>query len=173
MRFTGTCYRAHDPQWAFSPLSGEGARLKGGRFNPIGQAALYLALTIEGMFLEMGHGLAYRFDPLTICSYDVDVADIVDLRSEAGRKKVRVRLRDLACPWALDIAEGREPASWSVAAKLRRAGAAGLLVPSFARGTRPDRHNNLVLWKWSTDLPHRVTVHDPASRLPRDRSSWQ
>jgi hypothetical protein len=80
--------RAHDPQWAFSPLSGEGARLKGGRFNPIGQAALYLALTIEGMFLEMGHGLAYRFDPLTICSYDVDVADIVDLRSEAGRKKV-------------------------------------------------------------------------------------
>lgn len=173
MRFTGTCYRAHDPQWAFSPLSGEGARLKGGRLKPVGQVALYLALTIEGMFLEIGHGLAYRFDPLTICSYDVDVADIVDLRSEASRKKVRVRLKDLACPWALVIAEGREPASWSVAAKLRRAGAAGLLAPSFARGTRPHRHSNLVLRKWGADLPHRVTVHDPALRLPRDRSSWQ
>lgn len=173
MRFQGTCYRAHDPQWAFSPLSGEGARLKGGRFNSVGEEALYLALTIEGMFLEMGHGLAYRFDPLTVCSYGVDVSDIVDLRSESGRNAVRVSLGDLGCAWALDIAEGREPPSWATAAKLRRAGAAGLLVQSFARGTRPDRHHNLVLWKWGSDLPHRVTVHDPASRLPRDRSAWK
>ena len=81
MRFRGTCYRAHDPQWAFSPLSGEGARTHGGRFNPKGVPALYLALTLDGMFLEMAHGFAHRFDPLTVCSYDVDVQDVVDLGS--------------------------------------------------------------------------------------------
>ena len=69
----------------------------------MGEEALYLALTIEGMFLEMGHGLAYRFDPLTVCSYGVDVSDIVDLRSESGRNAVRVSLGDLGCAWALDL----------------------------------------------------------------------
>ncbi len=173
MRFRGVCYRGHDPKWAFSPLSGEGARRKGGRFNPVGQDALYLALTIEGLFLEQGHGLAHRFDPLTVCSYDVDVADIVDLRTAPARAKSGVTIKQLSCPWAFDVAEGRQPASWTLAAKLLQGGAAGLLVPSFARGAQADRHHNLVLWTWGEDLPHRVTVHDPAFRLPRDQSSWE
>ncbi len=29
LRFTGTCYRAHDPRWAFKPASGDGAAIKG------------------------------------------------------------------------------------------------------------------------------------------------
>ena len=53
MRFQGLCYRGHDPRWAFSPTSGEGAALHGGRFNPVGMPALYLALTIEGLFVEV------------------------------------------------------------------------------------------------------------------------
>lgn len=173
MRFQGTCYRGHDPKWAFSPLSGEGARLKGGRFNRVGQDALYLALTIEGMFLEMGHGFAHRFDPLTVCSYDVDVSDIVDLSTERERRKADVADEELNCQWALDVAEGREPASWKIAERFLKGGAAGLLVPSIARGARRDRHRNLVLWKWGPDLPHQVIVHDPDFRLPRDQSSWQ
>jgi len=32
----------------------------------------------------MGHGFAHRFDPLTICSYEVDVEDVVDLSTDAG-----------------------------------------------------------------------------------------
>ncbi len=102
MRFRGTCYRGHDAKWAFSPLSGEGARRKGGRFNPVGRDALYLALTVEGLFLEQGHGLAHRFDPLTVCSYDVNVADIVDLRTAPARAKAGVTIKQLSCPWALD-----------------------------------------------------------------------
>lgn len=172
MRFQGTCYRGHDPKWAFSPLSGEGARLKGGRFNPVGQDAIYLSLTIEGMFLEMGHGFAHRFDPLTACSYDVDVSDIVDLSTEGERGKAGVTIEELNCAWALDVAEGREPPSWKIATKLMKDGAAEFLVPSFARGARPDVHRNLVLWEWGPDLPHRVAVHDPAFRLPRNQASW-
>jgi RES domain-containing protein len=58
LRFQGTCFRGHDPKWAFTPLSGDGAKAKGGRFKPIGVPALYLALTVEGLFVEMAHGFA-------------------------------------------------------------------------------------------------------------------
>lgn len=171
MRFRGTCYRAHDPRWAFSPLSGEGARVTGGRFNPVGTPALYLAATFEEAVLEASHGFAHRFEPLTLCSYEVDVDDIVDLRTEAERASAGAALAELTCPWALDLAEGREPVSWAVAKRLIAAGAAGILVPSFAIGARPDMAN-LVLWRWGPDLPHRVNVYDPSGRLPRDQLSW-
>ena len=172
MRFRGTCYRAHDPQWAFSPLSGEGARVHGGRFNTKGVPALYLALTIEGMFAEMGHGFARRFEPLTVCTYDVDVERIADLRTERSRKQRQVDLFDISCPWALDVAEGREPASWRLAARMIARGWAGLLVPSYAHGARAGMAN-LVLWKWGPARPHRVQVHDPSGRLPKNQTSWR
>lgn len=136
MRWAGVAFRAHDPRWAFSPLSGAGAAVHGGRFNPKGVPALYLALTAEGMLLEMGHGFAHRFDPLTICSYDVDVEDLVDLRMPADCAAAGVEPGDLASPWAYEVARGRAPASWTVARNLIAAGAAGVLVPSFARGAR-------------------------------------
>ena len=172
MRFRATCYRAHDPQWAFSPLSGDGAKTTGARFNPIGVPALYLAITVEGMFVEMGFGLARRFDPLTACAYEVDVSDIVDLTAEYSRQQERVELADMACPWKEEAANGREPASWRIARLLIERGASGILVPSFARGARSDGAN-LVLWKWGPDLPHRVVVHDPSGRLPKDQASWR
>jgi len=144
---------------------------KGGRFNPVGIPALYLGLTLEGLFLEMGHGFAHRFDPLTICSYEVDVDDIVDLRTANSRKGADVDLADMACAWALDRANGREPASWRIAKRLIAHGAAGILVPSFAVGARSNMQN-LVVWQWGPELPHRVAVHDPNHRLPKDQASW-
>jgi RES domain-containing protein len=142
LRWQGVCYRGHDPRWAWSPTSGEGAAAKGGRFNPVGTPALYLALTIEGMLTEMGHGFGHRID-----------------------------LAALSCAWAYDRANGRTPASWDIAARLIAKGAAGILVPSFANSARPDK-SNLVLWRWGESLPHLVRVHDPAGRLPKDQSSW-
>jgi RES domain-containing protein len=171
LRFHGTCYRAHDPKWAFSPLTGDGARTHGGRFNRKGMPALYLALTIDGMIVEMTHGFAHRLDPLIICSYQVDIDDIVDLRDDAGRKANGVTLDALGCAWADDVASGRYPASWGIADRLIGDGNAGALVPSFAVGAKPDMAN-LVLWKWGPDLPHRVEVHDPSGRLPKDQTSW-
>lgn len=171
MRFQGTCYRAHDPKWAFSPLSGDGARTHGGRFNCKGVPALYLALTIDGMIAEMTHGFAHRLDPLTICSYEVDVDDVVDLRDDNGRKANGVALADLGCAWAGDVANGRYPASWRIADRLIGQGRAGMLVRSFARGAKPDM-TNLVLWKWGPALPHLVEVYDSSGRLPKDQTSW-
>ncbi|GLS23344.1 hypothetical protein GCM10007874_63640 [Labrys miyagiensis] len=172
MRWQGICYRAHNPMWAWAPISGAGAAIRGARFNSLGIPALYLALTMEGMFLEMGHGFGHLFDPLTICSYTVDCEDIVDLRTDAHRVTAGVDLDDMRCAWAMDLAAGRRPASWGVAETLIKAGAAGILVPSFAVGARSDMAN-LVLWTYGPDLPHQVAVHDPSGVLPRDPSSWR
>lgn len=172
MRWQGTCYRGHDPKWAWSPTSGDGAAAKGGRFNAVGTPALYLALTIESLLVEIAHGFGHRLDPLTICEYTVDVDDLVDLRTEASRKAAAVELAALSCAWAYDRASGRTPASWDVTTRLIARGAAGILVPSFANGAKPDMAN-LVLWHWGPSLPHLVQVHDPAGRLPKDQSSWR
>lgn len=109
MRFAGDCYRAHHPKWSFSPLSGDGAKVHGGRFNPKGTPALYLGLTIEGAVIEASQGFAAKLEPLTVCLYEVDGEDIVDLSTEEGRRDAGVALEDMACAWALDTAEGARP----------------------------------------------------------------
>ena len=116
----------------------------------------------------MSHGFGHRFDPLTVCTYDVDVDGLVDLRTEKTRKRAGVLLADIACPWATDVASGKRPASWLLAERLITNGASGILVLSFARRAREDMIN-LVLWKWKDALPHKVKVHDPSGRLSRLR----
>ena len=116
--------------------------------------------------------VAAKLEPLTVCLYEVDCEDIVDLTTDEGRSAAGVSLDDMACAWALDAAERRKPASWKVAQDLIASGAAGIVAPSFARGTRPDMRN-LVLWKWGRNLPWRVAVHDPSGRLPKDMLSCQ
>jgi RES domain-containing protein len=123
------------------------------------------------MLVEIGHGFAHRFDLLTICTYNVDVDDIVDLRTESGRAAEMIDPGAMSCPWAYDLACGRRPASWEIAKRLIARGAAGILTPSFATGARSDMAN-LVLWRWGYELPHKVEVHDPTGRLPKDQSSW-
>jgi RES domain-containing protein len=167
LRWTGICYRAHDPRWSWAPLSGEGAAGKGGRFNPRGVPALYLALSVEGMLAEMGHGFAHRFEPLTICSYAVDIDDLVDLRTDAGRAAAGIDLAAMACAWASDLADRRTPASWRIAQALIANGASGILTPSFARTARPDMAN-LVLWRWGPTPPHKIELYDPNGRLGRE-----
>jgi RES domain-containing protein len=130
--------------------------------------ALYLALTIEGAVLEASHGFGRRFPPLTLCEYDVDVSGIVDLTDVRNLKRLRVKSSDLACPWALDVAEGRQPASWRLAEQLIATGASGALTRSFATGATPAMRN-LVLWRWCDKRPWRVAVFDPLGRLGDSR----
>lgn len=123
------------------------------------------------MFVEMGHGFSRVFEPLTVCTYDVDVSDLVDLRTEDLRSAAGIPGADLACAWEYDLIQGRRPASWTIYDRLSTSSASGLLAPSFARGARADMFN-LVLWRWGKDLPHKVEVHDPSGRLPRNQLSW-
>lgn len=170
MRFVGTCFRAHDPKWSFSPISGDGARLRGGRFNPAGTPTLYLSLSLSTAVKEANQGFAHKFDPCVLCSYEVDCADVADLRDPAGRKLHRAALDDLACAWFDLAARGTDPPSWAIARKLIGEELAGALVPSFVRGAGAE-DQNLVLWKWGKTLPHRIAVYDPSGKLPRNQLS--
>ncbi len=171
MRFAGRCYRGHDPAWSFTPLSGAGAAITGGRFNRKGEAALYLSLEIMTAVGECTQGLGQRLQPLLMCEYDIDCEDIVDLRGERERAACGAPLEDLACGWLSCLRERRDAPSWVIADRLRAAGASGILVPSFVPGAGVDDHN-LVLWRWGPELPHRVTVYDPSGRLPANQLSW-
>jgi RES domain-containing protein len=171
LRFTRECFRAHDPHWSWSPLSGAGAALKGRRFNWPGLDALYLSLTVNTVFREVSGGFAHRLTPYVLCSYDVDCEDIADLRTEASRNGLDIALDDLACAWGDALAMRREPKSWGVVRRLLAGGHAGILVPSFAHGATAD-DQNLVLWRWGPDLPHRVRVYDPTGKLPKNQLSW-
>jgi RES domain-containing protein len=171
LRLQATCYRAHHPKWSFRPLSGDGAAVHGGRFNPKGTPALYLALTIETAVKEANDGLAFGINPCVLCCYEVDCADLADLRTDVGRREHGLAPPDLSCPWELDVRERREPPSWHLARRLIGRGIAGILVPSFAPGTAGS-DQNLVLWDWSERPPHQVRVFDPSGRLPRNQLSW-
>ena len=171
MRFVGECFRAHDPNWAWSPLSGAGAALKGRRFNWRGLETLYLSLSYNTVFREVSAGFANRLTPYMLCGYDVDCENVAELRTEADRKALGVALSDLDCAWADALATGREPLSWAVVRRLLAEGYAGILVPSFATGATAD-DQNLVLWRWGPAPPHKVTVYDPAGKLPKNSLSW-
>ena len=172
MRVRGVFYRVHDPRHSWSSLSGEGARLHGGRWNPLGTPAFYLGATLDGVFNEVSHGFANRIEPSMIVSYDVDCDDIVDLCDAGERERLAVREEDMACAWGSFMLRGETPPSWRIADALIANGAAGILTPSFANGAQPE-HVNLVLWHWADDGPHRVTVYDPNDRLPKDDQSWK
>lgn len=60
-------------------------------------AALDLALTIEGMFVEVSHGFAHRFPPLTVVTTDGPCTGILDLTTEAGRQAAGTDLQTLGC----------------------------------------------------------------------------
>ena len=162
--WNGLAYRAHDPRWSFDPCSGEGARLKGGRFNRIGTPALYLALSPLGALHEAQAGFPYRFQPMTLCAYEVAAARTFDGGSPAALAAAGIPAQDLACPWRLDLAQGREPASWRLADRLVAAGATAMLYPSQApAATATDR--NLVVWRWNDATGARVRVIDEEHRL--------
>lgn len=153
-------------------MSGDGAAIRGARFNPKGVPALYLSLSIMTAVKESNQGFARRFDPCVLCAYEIDCEDVADLTTERGRRGYPVMLDEMACAWATALADGDRPASWSVYDRLKAQGTAGILVPSFAQGAEADELN-LVLWEWGPDLPHKVTVFDPSGRLPRDQLSWR
>lgn len=164
MRLTGLVYRAHNPRWAFKPSSGAGAALHGGRFNRVGVETLYTSLRVETAWLEAQQAFPFKAQPMTMCAYEVDCEDVVDLTG--------VTPNDLACAWE-DLADRKlTPPSWALADRLIAAGQAGILVRSFAPGTTPT-DVNAVFWRWTDYPPHKVAVIDHNGRLPVDGSAWR
>ena len=164
MNYKGRAYRAHDPCWSWQLLSGRGAAISGGRFNVKGKEALYLSLSPITALAECTQGFAARMLPLTLCEYDIDCADIIDLTDPAMRTAMGVAYEDMACGWLTFQRAGKIAPSQAVAKALFKKGYSGALVPSFVPGIK-EGATNLVLWRWGDRALNRVAVYDPEGRL--------
>ena len=170
MRFRGLVYRAHNPQWSWTPLSGEGARRRGGRFNRPGVPALYTSLAPLTAIRE-AQPLGRPMQPLTLCAYEVDAEPVFDAMDAKSRRALNVTEADLVCSdWEAEMRIGAVSASQALAGRLVTAGYVGMRVRSFAAGTGP-ADLNLVLWQWGSGPPARVILIDDEGRLSRDRTS--
>ena len=172
MRLTGFVYRAHNPRWAFAPDSGAGAAAAGGRFNPVGMQALYTSLRFEAAWLEAQQAFSFKAQPLTLCAYEVDCEDVLDLTDPATRAAHGIAPADLACAWKDMTTRGISPPSWSLTERLVAAGTAGVIVRSFAGGA-VGADINVVFWVWAGVPSHQVRVVDDEHRLPMDGRSWR
>ncbi|QDC11143.1 RES domain-containing protein [Oceanicola sp. D3] len=162
MRWSGTVFRALNPYWAYRPLSGEGAAQFGGRFNSVGQAALYTSLTVETALREAQQ--AGSFMPVTVVALAVEVEQVFDATNADALAGEALTRADLAqADWA-DEADRLGVARVQRIAERLAKGYNGLLVESFAPGAAGG-NLNLVLWHWGEAAPNRVRVIDDQDRL--------
>jgi RES domain-containing protein len=170
--FSGIVYRAHHPMWSYQPLSGEGAKRHGGRFNRSGKNALYTSLDPTTAWMEAQQGFPFKPQPMTLVAYQVECTDLVDLTHHKIQALLGQTTASLACAWEGLASQNMEPPSWVLADKLHDMGIVGAIVPSFAPGCK-EENRNLVLWEWSDTQPHSITVIDDLGRLPKSRESWR
>lgn len=159
MHFAGLLYRAHNPVWSCTPLSGEGAARFGGRFNRIGRPALYTSLAPETALREANQ--VGTLQPTTLIAYQADIGPLLDGRDIAALEPFHMRPADLAGPsWRDLMVSGKPVPTQDLAETAIAHGYVGLIVPSYARGAPADALN-LVLWDWEA----RLTLVDDDDRL--------
>ena len=143
-------YRYHNPVWAWSPYAGTGAQLTGGRFNPKGTAALYLADSPESALTEVTSGTGSKLiKPWLLCSYSVRIEGILDLTQHQ-------QLFDT--PWRLQLLQAEQPPGWILCNQLKKNKAiSGFIVPSYQTDG-----NNLVLFRYRQK---ELQAYDPEQRL--------
>lgn len=163
MRYRGLLYRALNPIHARNPLSGEGARRYGGRFNPRGMPALYTSLSVMTAIREASQ--IGTLQPTTLVAYEADIGPILDATDPAALSAQGLNPADLAADdWRTRmLTDGRAPAR-HLAERLKASGFAGMRVRSFARGAT-DADLNLVLWIWGPDAPTALRLVDDEERL--------
>lgn len=163
MRFKGLLYRALNPVYARDPLSGEGARRYGGRFNPRGMPALYLSLNVMTALREANQ--VGTLQPTTLIACEADIGPIFDATDIGALTRVGVTPEVLgADDWRMRMLAERKAPTQRLAERLKAAGYAGLRVRSFARGAQAG-DLNLVLWTWGAEPPVRLRVVDDQGRL--------
>jgi RES domain-containing protein len=161
--YRGKLFRALNPLFAREPLSGRGAELYGGRFNPKGMPALYCSLSVMTALREANR--AGSLQPTTLVSYDAEIDRVFDSRDEAALRAEGLDAATLADnAWRDRMKTDGEAPTQAFARRLAKAGHCGLLVRSFASGATGE-DLNLVLWSWSDRPPCRLTLIDDERRL--------
>lgn len=160
-------WRVLAPKWAHDPLSGAGAAVRGGRFNPPGVPALYMSEDFATAVAEYEQDLGIR--PGTLCAYEVAGARIADLGDARTLAALGVSAATLKNPWKqIAFVEKREPPTWLLAKRLIAQGVEGIRAPSAQAAGY-----NIVLWRWNVEGAAKVAALDPLRDLPADQSSWR
>lgn len=161
--YSGKLYRALNPTYAKGPLSGEGARRYGGRFNPKGVPALYCSLSIMTAVREANQ--VGTLQPTTLVAYEAELERIFDGTVEANLIAAGLDAATIRAPtWRDEMMTTGEARTQSFARSLIAKGYSALLVPSFAPGASR-RDTNMVLWEWGSEAPARLTFIDDEGRL--------
>jgi RES domain-containing protein len=161
MRLQAVVYRALNPVWVGDPLSGEGAKRYGGRFNPKGLAALYCTLDPVTAMREVSQ-IGQPLQPTILVSFQADVDPVFDATDAAALAGQGMTPAALAADdWRVHMAEGRDAPTQRLARRLFQTGHAGMLAPSYAR-MAPPQARNLILWRWS---PETLRLIDDEMRL--------
>ncbi len=163
--YSGKLYRAFNPIYAREPMSGEGARRYGGRFNPKGTAALYCSLSILTAVREANQ--VGNLQPTMLISYDAEIEGVFDSRDEAALQIEGMDAAALsATTWRDEMKSKGEARTQTFARNLITKGYCALLVRSFAPGAS-EHDFNLVLWQWGNAPPAHLTLIDDERRLSR------
>ena len=166
--YVGLLYRALNPVHARDPLSGRGAELHGGRFNPKGVPALYASRSPMTALREANQ--VGTLQPTTLVAYRADIRPIFDTRETAAFAAFDVTPTDLGANiWRDEMITAGESRTQKFARRLIAEGYAGLLVRSFARGSSGNAVN-LVLWRWTDKLPTQLVLVDDDNRLAGEPS---
>lgn len=161
MRLQAIVYRALNPVWVGDPLSGEGARRYGGRFNPRGMPARSCTLDAMTAVREVRQ-IGQPLQPTILVSFQADVEPVFDTTDPAALAGQGMTPANLAADdWRVHMAAGKEAPTQGFARHLYGKGFAGMLAPSFAR-LAPPQARNLILWRWS---PGTLRLIDDEMRL--------
>ena len=165
MRYQGLLYRCINPVYAAAPLSGDGAKRYGGRFNAKGVAALYTSLSIETAIREANQ--AGSLQPTTMVSYTANLRPVFDATVAANLTPYGMTPAVLAADdWRDQMRTKGISDTQGFAAALVRDGYVGMLVPSFAAGVR-EGDLNMVLWAWQRPGAEIILVDDEGRLAPR------
>jgi RES domain-containing protein len=169
MFYRGPLFRALNPAYAREPLSGKGAALYGGRFNPKGVPALYASLSVMTALREANQ--AGSFQPTMLVSYEAEIDRVFDCRDESALLAQGMDIATLAdVTWRDQMQGSGEAKTQAFARRLIAASYNALLVRSFAPGATAD-DLNLVLWTWGNGAPSRIVLIDDENRLSLTSSS--
>ena len=136
------------------PLSPEGARLRGGRYNRAGDTALYLAddplLAVEESLQRALEFDVPRFNPRLLVTTEVSFAAILDLMDPRTRELLGVTVNDL-------VARGSDGAlelTRAIGEQARAEGLEGVLAPSACSHGRA----NLVIFPENRRAASQLSV---------------